>query len=127
MGFYFAGVRPLIGDEPSASTTWREYVEALSGASESGAGGHALGGSGSRLPGDRLTRPGRERAGSAARSLENALEVVRRRARKAFGLTDTLQLQCEAAALRLLLIQLYTSRGERDRAGALARETQAVL
>jgi hypothetical protein len=130
MGLYSARAHRTIGDEPTASTTWREYVVALSAATDPGAAGcagHAVGLGIGGLPEDRLTGLVHERAGSAVRALEDALRSVRRRARRAVGLADTLQLECEAARLRLLLIQLYMRLDEVDRAGVLARESQALL
>jgi hypothetical protein len=66
-------------------------------------------------------------AESAVRVLERALEHVRGRTGQSFGLVNALELQCEAARLRLVLMQLYTRLGQPDRARALARETVAVL
>lgn len=132
MGLHFARTRRTIGDEPSASITWREYVEALSAATHPGDVGHGGHGGDRRVTGappmeDGTPDVAHGRDGSAIRPLEIALRLVRRRARRAVGLEDALQLQCEAARLRLMLIQLHARLGNLDRAGALAQETQDVL
>jgi hypothetical protein len=43
------------------------------------------------------------------------------------GLTNALQLQCEAAMLRLVLMRLYMRLGKVDIARSLAQEAHAVL
>jgi hypothetical protein len=133
MGLHFARARRTTGDEPSASITWREYVVALSAAthpgdvSHGGHGGDRRGVTGAPPVEDGTPDVTHGRDGSAIRPLEIALRLVRRRARWAVGLEDALQLQCEAARFRLMLIQLYVRLGNRDRAGALAQESQDVL
>jgi hypothetical protein len=67
------------------------------------------------------------RIGPAVRHLEIALRLVRDRARHAVGLTDALQRQCEAAALRLVLLRLHMRLGNVNRASALVQEAQALL
>ncbi len=74
-----------------------------------------------------LRQLARGRVGPAVKHLEIALRLVSHHARRAVGLTDALQLQCEAATLRLILIRLYMRLGNVARARALAREAQTVL
>lgn len=130
MGLYLARAGRTVGHEPNASITWLEYIEALSLALES-----------ARDPGpahppvasvlfsatDAPDEPAALGLERAARTLEQALGHVRERARRSFGLVSALELQCEAARLRLLLMRLYTRLGHEDRLRALARETYALL
>jgi hypothetical protein len=130
MGLCFARARGTTGEEPSASITWREYVTALAAATDPAGGWSPVdlaGGPGHPPRGTSDPRRIVEPDESAARPLEIALWLVRGRTRRAVGLVDILRLQCEAAWLRLQLIQLYTRLGHADRAEALARETHAVL
>jgi Flp pilus assembly protein TadD len=157
MGLFFARTRRTPWDEPSASITWREYVAALSEATDPGDRGHGpgrvvpsaqpylgvrpeetalavLSEQVRRKPEDEtahrllgLTHLARGRIGPAVRHLEIAFRLVRRRAQRAVGLTDALQLQCEAATLRLVLIRLYMRLGRVDRACSLAQEAQVML
>jgi tetratricopeptide (TPR) repeat protein len=157
MGLFFARTRRTPWDEPSASITWREYVAALSAATDPGDRGHGPGrvvtsglpylGVGPeetalavfseqvrRNPEDEtahrllgLTHLARGRIRPAVRHLEIAFRLVRRHAPRAVGLTDALQLQCEAARLRLVLIRLYMRLGRVDRACSLAQEAQVML
>jgi hypothetical protein len=131
MGLYLARAGRSVGHEPSASITWLEYADALSAAVDQAGGsrcGDALEPSG-LIPcepePDAPTNVGGDEA--AARALESALRHVRARARRPFGLVDALELQCEAARLRLPLIRLYARLGARRRVKALAREIHAVL
>ena len=155
MGLFFARTRRTPWDEPSASITWREYVAALSAATDLDDRGlgpgrvvsSALPSLGPeetalavlseqvrRKPEDEtahrllgLTHLARGRIGPAVRHLEIAFRLVRRHAQRSVGLTDALQLQCEAARLRLVLIRLYMRLGRVDRACSLALEAQAML
>jgi hypothetical protein len=157
MGLFFARTRRTAWDEPSASITWREYVAALSAAIDPGDRGHGfsrvvtsalpylrvgpdetaiavLSELVRRKPEDEtahrllaLTHLARGRIGPAVRHLEIAFRLVRRHAQRAVGLTDTLQLQCEAAKPRLVLVRLYMRPGRVDRARSLAQESRAVL
>ena len=149
--------RATTGGEPSASITWREYSSAFAAATGEATGGTdapaaprgPCPGSGLELdetaigvlservrrrPGDDtahrqlgLTHLARGRTAPAVRHLEIAFRLVRRRAQRAVGLTDALQLQCEAARLRLTLMRLYMRLGQVDKARSLAQEAQAVL
>jgi Flp pilus assembly protein TadD len=74
-----------------------------------------------------LRQLARGRLEPAIKHLEIALRLVSHHARRAVGLTDALQLQCEAATLRLILIRLYMRLGNVARARSLAREAQTVL
>jgi hypothetical protein len=131
MGLYLARAGRSVGHEPCASITWREYVDALSTAADPAGGSRA----GDTLEHSALIPredPPDEPANvsvdeSTARALENALRHVRARARRPFGLADVLELQCEAARLRPLLIRLYARLGHADRVKTLAREIYAVL
>jgi Flp pilus assembly protein TadD len=157
MGLFFARTRRTPWDELSASITWREYVAAFSAATDPGdrrrgpsrAVASALPYLGvgpdetalavlseqvRRRPEDETahrqlgpTHLARGRIGPAVRHLEIAFCLVRRHAQRPVGLTDALQLQCEAARLRLALIRLYMRLGRVDRARSLAQEAQAVL
>jgi hypothetical protein len=132
MGLYFAPTCRT-GGEPSASITWREYVAALSAAihpddvRHGGHGGDRRGATGAPSLEDGTPDVCHGRDASAIRRLEIALRLVRHQAQRAVGLEDALQLQCEAARLRLMLIQFHARLGNLDRAGALAQETQDVL
>jgi hypothetical protein len=155
MGLFFARTRQTPWDEPSASITWREYVGALSAATDPGDRGPGrvvtsalpylgvgpdetaiavLSEQVRRKPEDEtahrllaLTHLARGRIGPAVRHLEIAFRLVQRHAQRTVGLTDALQLQCEAARLRLVLIRLYMRLGRVDRACSLAQEAQALL
>jgi hypothetical protein len=63
----------------------------------------------------------------AARHLEVALSLLRRRAGRAMSLRDRLRVQCEAALLRIVLIRLYSRLGEVQAARWLAREGAELL
>lgn len=156
MGLYLPATGPAAGEALSASITWREYTWALAAATEWGDGGRGgrpgargmpgpgpgkggpadpvpaargrrrpRGGAAHRRLGLALLADGRDAA--AARHLGIAYHLARRAARHAVGLTDVMQLQCEAAMLRLALIRLYMRLGQADRARALSREALAVL
>ena len=133
MGLYFAPTRRTWG-EPSASITWREYVAGLSAATDPAVTATGVLPEELRLRPDGAavdpllsgSLPARGQA-SAAAHLEMALRLAQHRARRAFGLAETLRLQCEAAKLRLLLIPLYMRLGEVAKARSLALEAQAIL
>jgi hypothetical protein len=133
MGLYFAPTRRTWG-EPSASITWREYVEGLSAATDPAETATGVLPKELRLGPDGAavdcpvsgSLPARGQA-STATHLEIALRLAQRRARRAVGLSEALRLQCEAAKLRLLLIPLYVRLGEVAKARSLAREAQAIL
>ena len=152
MGLYFRRTPGIRGDL-GASITWREYVSALSAATDPGASPrpdspappHAAKAPDEREMGCLLEwvrhRPedetahrllglghlARGRLGSAVRHLEIALGLTRREAMRPVGLRDTARVQLETATLRLVLMRLHMRLGNADRAKALARETQAVL
>jgi hypothetical protein len=155
MGLYFGRAPGTAWGEISPSITAREYLSALSAATDllgdSGRGpdspgsdhlGTGLHASALVALADRIRRrPEDEDAhrllglshlaggqvGPAVRHLEIALCLARRDARGALGMTETLRLQCEAARLRLVLMRLYMRLGDVRAACALAREIQAVL
>jgi hypothetical protein len=152
MGLYFRRTPGIRGDL-GASTTWREYVSALSAATDPGvsprpdspAPPHAAKAPDEREMGCLLERVrhrpedetahrllglghlARGQTGSAVRHLEIALALIRQDAMRPVGLTDTARLQGETATLRLVLIRLYMRLENRDRAEALARESRAML
>lgn len=64
---------------------------------------------------------------SAVRHLEIALGLVRRKVARAVELRDVLQLQCEAALVRLVLIRLHVRLGEVKTAFWLAQEGQRLV
>jgi hypothetical protein len=125
MGLYFGRAPGAAWGEPSPSITAREYVSALAAATDllrdSGCGCEDA----HRLLGLAHLAGGRVR--SAVKHLEIALDLARRDARGALGMTEALRLQCEAARLRLVLIRLYVRLGDVRLARALAREIQARL
>lgn len=63
----------------------------------------------------------------AAKHLEIALGLLRRRAVRAMSLSDMLRLQCEAALLRIVLIRLHSQLGEVQAARWLVREGEELL
>ena len=63
----------------------------------------------------------------ATKHLEVALGLLRREAAQAGGLGRTLQLQCEAALLRMMLVRLHSRLGQVQMARWLAREDSEVL
>src|SRR5215831_21347157 len=137
MGLYFP--RTLgIRDDFGASITWREYVSALSDATDPGArprsDSPALPPHGARAPDeqemsclqDRVRRRpedeiahrllglghfARGHLGSAVRHLEAALDLTRREAMRPVGLGDTARVQLETAALRLVLMGVHMRLG----------------
>jgi hypothetical protein len=130
MGLYLAGAGRTAGHEPSASITWLEYTEALSAALEaatdSGPAGPLV--ASTLFPTtDEVDEPASPGLEEAAGHLEQALGHVWERASRSVGLVNALELQCEAARLRLLLMRLYARLGRAERVRALARETYAVL
>lgn len=130
MGFNLARAGRTVGHEPSASITWLEYTEALALALESttdSRSAHPLVAPVLSPASDAPDEQASLDLPWAARALEQALEHVRERARRSVGLVNALELQCEAARLRLLLMRLYARLGHEDRLRALARETQALL
>jgi len=157
MGLYFPRTPPPIRQELSASITWCEYMSALSAAIDPVdrrqgpihpdsparlrlANGleqvHAasLGEQIRRRPEDEtahrllgLVYLGQGQIAPAVRHLEIALSLVRGHVRRAVGLADALQRQCEAAGLRLVLLRLHMRLGNESRASSLAQEAQAVL
>jgi hypothetical protein len=132
MGLNLARANRSIGDESSASITWLEYADALAAALDSAGGswggGDTLKPSGPISCEDALAPLANVSVDEyAARALESTLRHVRARARRSFGLVDALELQCEAARLRLLLIRHYARLGDANRVRALAWETHAVL
>ena len=157
MGLYFPRTPRAIRHELSASITWCEYMSALSAATEpvDHRQEHTHPDSPARpCPANGLEkahtaslceqvrrRPEDETAhrllglvyltqgqiAPAVRHLEIALRLVRGHARRAVGLTDALQRQCEAAVLRLVLLRLKMLLGNESRASSLAHEVQAIL
>ena len=152
MGLYFQRTPGVRGDL-GASITWREYVSELSAAMDPGASPHpdspALPHA-AKAPDERemgcllervRRRPEDETAHrllglghlargqirSAVRHLEITLGLIRREAMRPVGLSETARLQRETATLRLVLMRLHMRLGSKDRAEALARESQAVL
>lgn len=63
----------------------------------------------------------------AVKHLEAALDLLRRKATRAMSLEDVLQLQCEAAVLRTLLIRLHARLGEVQATRSLVREAEEWL
>jgi hypothetical protein len=130
MGLNLARSGRTVRHEPSASITWLEYTEALSTALESATDSgpaHPLLASVLVPATDAPDEPASLGPEGAARVLEQALGHVQERAGRSIGLVSALELQCEAARLRLLLMRLYARLGHEDRLKALVRETHALL
>lgn len=157
MGLHFPRTPRGIRHELSASITWCEYMSALAAATDPGdrkqgrthpdsparprpANGLEQGHMASlceqvrRRPEDEtahrllgLVHLARGQMAPAVSHLEIALSLVRGHARRAMGLTDALQRQCEAAGLRLVLLRLHMRLGNAGRARSLAQEVRAIL